>query len=74
MSAVKHPEAIDIHSHVKSGFVRKSNTIKTAAWFHNLSYAMFVCSGILEMRHIGQLEMRQSSPLGMLVERQHWEA
>ncbi|TCU15222.1 hypothetical protein EV132_107121 [Rhizobium sullae] len=24
------------------------------------------CSGILEMRRIGQLEMRQSSPLGML--------
>jgi hypothetical protein len=24
----------------------------------------------LEMQHIGQLEMRQSSPLGMLVERQ----
>lgn len=26
------------------------------------------------MRHIGQLEMRQSSLLGILVERQHWEA
>ncbi|TDW27273.1 hypothetical protein EV128_1111, partial [Rhizobium azibense] len=53
---------------MENGGVRRSQE------FHKIDYVMFVCSGILEMRHIGQLEMRQSSPLGMLVERQRWEA
>lgn len=46
---------------------------RSAAKFHNLAYAILLCSGILEMRHMSQLEMRQSSPLGMLVKRQRLE-
>lgn len=41
--------------------------------FHKVSYAICYCSGSLEMRHMSQLEMRQSSPLGMLVKRQRLE-
>lgn len=65
-----HPQRVGRDSR----YGAKSNTFEMISRFHNIRYAIIVCNGILEMRHIGRLEMRQSSPLGMLVQRQQWEA
>ncbi|WP_210214123.1 hypothetical protein, partial [Sinorhizobium meliloti] len=59
----------------RSPFVASGNPVfmqleETASLFHNADYLISWCSGRLEMRHMSQLEMRQSSPLGMLVKRQ----
>ncbi|TAU88829.1 hypothetical protein ELI41_09790 [Rhizobium leguminosarum] len=49
-----------LYANIYIGPPRWCGTLVALDRFHNLSYAIFVCSGYLVMRQLGQLEMRQS--------------